>query len=231
MLLTMICESMCWRDLEKSGTGVNNFDVSRLDMRPAQDSKDALWLMQSDDPIPDAKGPGQSVFQGDGFISSKARTKLFSHFWPSRFDPRPLDPTFVTKRIPMDERQNEPRNELWRDFDWHVRNWMERPSDWVIYWPLIGHVGQRGPTEDGIPEHIGKSCEEWLELINQAIIPLMNKHRDIPIMIHSDHGTARKGSDGSEYQWGFVYHRNAGINRSNVTWADIREAERRCLGC
>lgn len=226
-LVTLICESMCLADLIASGKHLPGFDMSAFDMTGSRTSYEALWRMQSDDNLPEGSIHEGCAWQGE-FISKRHKTRVFSHFWPKRFMPT-FDQSYVA--IPTKRLEPEPRAEQWIPFTSYLSAFRQDDVEWLIYWPNIGHSGDwccRHPEESGIPAHLGHSCHDWLTLIEKEVLPQLAP--DVPVLIHPDHGTARKGPGfgSKEFVEGFCLSRLLS-QRNPMTWDWQRKLVRSVL--
>ena len=219
-LLNIICESMLMSDLELQE--ISGFKLIPFDTSGANFSAQSLWRMNCDlpqPPIPQKLWEGESVFKDiPNPLMLKHRTRLISNFWPHRFDPTLFDPDCsdrINKQVGID-----PDNHQWTTFLSYLCGPM--PHDWVIYWPTVGHCSYRlGPDNNGIPENIRRTTTYWLDMIRNQILPRVPK--GTTILIHTDHGSARKNQTTNEYyNQGFAFIPN-NMEIENLNWASFRE--------
>lgn len=202
-LCTLICEGMLYSDL--SGQSFPGMGIARFDPRPAVFSADALMFM--------TRG-----------IADRVKVRLIANFWPARYDPKAIDPeasfSSAGKVVAM-----EPDAHQWSTLKGYLDG--PRPHDWLIYWPTIGHCdGYRLPHEDkGIPANIRDTTSRWLDMVREELLPRL----DCPVLIHTDHGTARTGHPNWKSD-GFAFVPSGMIDKSQVNWDDIQELEKKCLG-
>ena len=222
-LATIICESACLLDLGNST--LPGFELHQFDMSPATHSASSLWLMQSDEPVPPGPVYGPNLFaENRGFISQRVRSRIVGHYWPQRFNPAAWDNEIMPNRMWYNV-IDEP-NEEWARTCSLARTLGQGDVQWLIYWPTLGHEKHRLDHENkGIPATIHNTLAKWLGLIESDF--LIEAPPWLPILIHPDHGTAR--SSGNGFIEGFVFSRNV-VLPARCTWADIRDAERQCLG-
>ena len=227
-VISLVCESMMALDLGSATIpGALHYD---FDVRPSNLSATALWLMQSEAPVPDMgdchSASKAKVFEKGNFISNRKKTRIISNFWPSRFDVRFLDPFACTSGSPI---CREPNSHHWPVLLKFLRDEFYGGNyEWLIYWSLIGHAEcadcRIGNENEGIPQNLWKTTAEWFRLINECVIPLLRK--ETLLLVHPDHGTARLPSKGgSEYRDGFLFAwgNTAGLPPiGRLTWKDIR---------
>ena len=229
-LITLLCESMTAVDLKYER--LNGFTSHEFDMSPVYHSATALWKMQTDSPLPKMElfGPNHFAEEGHNFISSRFKTRIASYFWPKRFDPRPFDSDMMLFHSFASRETNamEPNAPQWGMHNFvRTLDSPENPHQWFIYWPTIGHVGFRvGDENKGVPKDIHQTLVKWFGLIRNDILSITKP--SIPMLIHSDHGTARTGHNGEEFTEGFVFARGVNLP-ARCTWDDIRRAELECL--
>jgi len=229
---SLVCESLCWSDMD--GMELPGFRKLRFDLRPSDLSASSLWLMQTADPVPadmwnDVHSGAVKVFSApDKFLSNRIKTRIISNYWPAKFNATFLDPkcgSHTAKEI-----RREPRAAHYAVLlDFLKNEWNSSDYRWLIYWSLIGHAecsDCRLEGEDkGIPITLRKTAAEWFSIIQREVLPLLDNN-DL-ILIHPDHGSARRGMGGAPMQNGFMYC-NKDAFSGVVTWADIRKAVSNC---
>lgn len=224
-LVTIICESMTWFDLQPEDV-LPGFTRHKFDFTPASDSAQSFWCMQTDKPIPSSRLSWRNEFENPDipFLSRHVPTRIIAHFWPRRFNARVFDDESKLSNDPHDN-VCEPDSTQWFDGLQTARTWSTNQKSWLIYWGRMGHLGLR--KEEGIPTSLNMTLKEWFKLLNEQFIPLVDQ--SIPMLVHSDHGTARKGHGNREFHEGFLFSRGVDLP-PECAWSDVREAQSRCLG-
>jgi hypothetical protein len=225
-LCTIICESMTMDDLD--GQVVPGHVLVPFDPHPATFSAQSLWLLQSSQPLPPPKGnphEGTSWFEGVECLSNRVKTRLVSNFWPKAYDPTCLDPECADKegkKVGM-----EPDNHQWNTLMAYMDG--PRPHDWLIFWPTMGHAGYRVPEENkGVPWHVKATTRAWLDLVAKSLLPRL----DCPVILFSDHGSARAGRTRDEQfrnGFAFVPADDRVPCRSPLDWAGMRALQEHFL--
>lgn len=228
-LFSCICESMTWDDL--SGQSIPGHRLVRFDPHPATFSAQSLWLMQCRAILPPpASNPhvGESWFNDAtiDFLSLRARTRLVSNFWPTKYDPTRLDPLCACHK-PGRIVGMEPNNHQWDT----LMEYLDNPGchDWLIFWPTMGHCGYRVPGENsGIPVHIKDTAGQWLTMACKNILPkIPGEARTI---LFSDHGSARKDKTKDEqFRNGFAFVDDRIECPDKLDWEEMRKLQERLL--
>ena len=225
-LFSIICESMIWPDSE--GITLEGFKKISFDLKPANLSATSLWLMQTDIPIPFLSPTLLNYKQryfttSTNFLSNRFKTRIIANFWPYPYDPVVFDKQaaiFNCGRVAM-----EPEAHQWKTLQTFLRSDEPKNYEWLIYWPTIGHEDYRLKTESsGIPVHLKETTQLWFSMIRD-LLPLVP---DTTVLIHTDHGTARKGMGQAAYEQGFAYIPNK-LNIDKLDWPALRRLEEQIL--
>jgi len=233
-VITIVLESMLWDDLE--GIEFPGFSKRHFDPYPATFSARSLWCMQSADPLPDMddwhSDKHQVFAEPNRFISNYAKTRLVSASWPKRYDPKFLDPLgSIPPNSLWSEWEMEPNCPHWGYFLKFLSGQFYEEGQWRIYWPRAGHAecGRCRVAEEnrGIPRGIKKTATHFAELVKTHVLPLVRS--DTLVLMHTDHGTARRGQIGNYWNKGVVYLQQP-MDEGVACWADIRCTIKHALG-
>ena len=237
-VISIICESLNFKDVEQ--ISLRNSVKYHMDMRPSMLSATSLYLMQTGDPVPDMgnchSASEPCVFSPKGrLISNYVKTRIISNYWPRKFDASFLDPkSSIESGLKICREPNSHHYPVLLDFLKH--EFYDSDYQYLIYWSLIGHgecYDCRIDEENkGVPYTLRKTAAEWFRLIDKDILPLVKQ--DTLVMIHPDHGTARKGQGPEAYTDGFMflYPKEMAklIPTPSIYWSTIRGAIRRATG-
>lgn len=243
-IITLICESLNIYDIKDfSFEFMNESMFYKMNLGESDLSAKALYLMQGNDNLPNDMVSGDpfannkpSIFAEEGkFIANYVKTRIIANFWPFRWNPIYLDPkTHLTGRH---ESKMEPLSHHYSFLLPFLKNeFYQSDYQHLIYWTATGHpqVKCRVDEEEiGIPISLKKTAQHWFKVIQEEIMPLIDKKNTI-LLIHPDHGTARKNMGKEAIQDGFLYFypkTNAILNNDNtVAWQDIRKTIRIITG-
>lgn len=227
-LCSILTESMARCDLFPEDV-LPGLDMHEFDFRPAMNSAESFWSMQTDVlPYPSSRCfPRVNHFEDKkiSFMSNRFPTRIFGRFWPRRYDPHCFDDEMPLGNDPKPTSFEPECDEWWYGIQF-ARQFHLDEHLWLVQWARLGHSGSR-LEGDGIPKDLNLSLKAWFKLLNEHYIPAISP--DIPIMVLTDHGTARTGQGGREFRDGFLFSRGINWKPGVLTWADVRSAELDCL--
>lgn len=210
----------------------------KMNISPSRVSAQSLYALQSKEPVNPHDAHNTKVpkvfAEKNKFIANYAKTRIISYFWPTKFDISYLDPRAdnMHREIKLEPLAYQfPILLSFLKEEFYNSDYMH-----VIYWSNAGHgnVGCRiGEEDKGVAASLTKTLEHWFKVIENDILPLVDRDKTI-LMIHPDHGTARKGMGHETFQDGFFYlypKESATLAKdSTIEWADIRKTIRNATG-
>lgn len=216
-LVTIICESMLMSDVD--GYQIPGYKLVPFNTAPARFSAESLWCLNTNlppPPVPKILWEGESIFKTiPSPLMSRFKIRLISNFWPAAYSPALWDPD-TASRIGKGAAR-DPENHQYRSLLEYLAG--TRQHDWLIYWPTIGHCGYRLDCENkGIPENIRETTKYWLNIVKNSLIPSFPT--GLPILIHTDHGSVRKGT--YDFNGGFAFIPEK-LTIDSLDWTGMRQ--------